>query len=118
MTLSKNTPEVREAIINAVRNGAYAKHAAEAAGIGRSTLYEWLSDDADFAGQIARATADRTNSAIQRIQEHALRDWRADAWLLERTQPEDFREQKAVEHAGALSLETVLFDDGLAEASE
>lgn len=118
MAISKATPEVKAAIVESVRNGAYAKHAALAAGVSERALYQWQESDEQFAAAITQAAADRTNSAIQRIRDHGERDWRAEAWLLERTQPENFREQKAVEHGGSLSLESVLFDGGLAEASE
>lgn len=101
MAASKKTPEVEQAIIDAVRNGAYAKHAALAAGVSESALYEWQQEDAEFRGAIAQAAADRTNAAIQRITEHALRDWKADAWLLERTQPNDFRARTTTEVTGA-----------------
>lgn len=117
MAASKKTPEVEQAIIDAVRNGAYAKHAALAAGIAEPTLYAWQAEDEEFARAIAQAAADRTNASIRAIVDHGERNWQAHAWLLERTRPADFREQKLQEHAGSLSLESVLFD-GLAEASE
>lgn len=117
MAISKQTPEIRAAIIEAVRNGAYAKHAAQAAGISETSLYEWQASDADFAGALAGAKADRANAGITLIREAAQRDWKAEAWLLERTMASDFRESKEVEHSGSLSLEGVLAP-GLAEAAE
>jgi transposase-like protein len=104
VTLSKATPEVKAAIVESVRNGAYAKHAAQAAGIAEATLYEWIAADSEFDGALAQAKADRTNAGIRLIREHALRDWRAEAWLMERTMPADFREQKATEMSGTLTL--------------
>jgi transposase-like protein len=104
VAISKRTPEVKSAIVEAVRNGAYAKHAALSAGIVEDTLYTWRKQDAEFDRAIAQAAADRANAAITRITEHAMRDWRADAWLLERTMPAEFREQTATEHSGTLTL--------------
>lgn len=101
MAISKQTPEVKAAIVESVRNGAYAKHAALAAGISEATLYEWQGQDAEFAGAIAQAAADRTNAAIRSIADHGERDWKANAWLLERTNPRDFREKSATEVTGA-----------------
>lgn len=104
MPAPKKTPERLAAIVEAVRNGAYAKHAAIAAGIGETTLWEWQQADPAFAETIAQAQAERTNAAIQSIADHGMRDWKANAWLLERTQPADFREQKATELSGTVNL--------------
>lgn len=112
MAASKKTPEVLEAIISAVRNGAYAKHAALAAGVSETTLYEWREADPEFAGAIQKAAAERTNAAIRSIADHGERNWQANAWLLERTNPGDFREQKATEVSGSLTMA------GLAELLE
>lgn len=101
MAASKQTPEVKAAIVESVRNGAYAKHAALAAGISKSTLYEWIDADADFAGLIEKAAAERTNQGIRAIADHGERSWQAWAWLLERTSPEDFRQRTATEVTGA-----------------
>jgi transposase-like protein len=101
MAISKNTPEVKAAIVESVRNGAYAKHAAQAAGISEASLYAWLADEPDFAGALEKAKADRTNAAIQRIAVHGERHWQADAWLLERTSPDDFRQRTTSELTGA-----------------
>ena len=100
MTLSKATPEVKAAIVESVRNGAYAKHAALEAGISEATLYSWQDSDAEFAGAVKAAAAARTNAAIRRIADHGERQWQADAWLLERTSPNDFRLRTATEHSG------------------
>jgi hypothetical protein len=104
VTLSKATPEVKAAIVAMVSEGAYAKHAALSAGIAEPTLYEWIAKDPAFDRALAQAKADRANAGIKRITEHALRDWRAEAWLLERTMPAEFREQTATEHTGTLTL--------------
>jgi transposase len=104
MAASKKTPEVEQAIIDAVRNGAYAKHAALAAGVSEATLYSWQQSDPELAEAIERAVAERANAAIRRIEGHAERNWQADAWLLERTMPAFFREQKSQELSGSVNL--------------
>lgn len=85
------TPERAAAIVEALKNGAYAAQAAEAAGVARSTYYDWLAKGRaaasgplhDFANQVDRAEAAVENSAVA-----ALRrawedgDWRsAEAYL-------------------------------------
>lgn len=112
MAASKKTPEVLAAIVKSVRDGAYAKHAAQAVNIDESTLYDWRNADADFDQAIKAAAAQRTNDAIRAIADHGERNWQAYAWLLERTNPGDFREQKATEVSGSLTMA------GLAELLE
>jgi hypothetical protein len=104
MAASKKTPQAMAAIVQSVRDGAYAKHAALAANIDESTLYDWRNADADFDQALEKACAERANAAIKRIEGHAERNRQADAWLLERTMPAFFREQKATELSGTVNL--------------
>jgi hypothetical protein len=101
---TKFTEARRTAIINSIRNGAYAKHAAIASGISERAFYDWCEKDEQFSAAVAQAAADRTNRAIRTIADAGERDWKANAWLLERTSPKDFRENKATEHTGELTL--------------
>lgn len=111
MAISKNTPEVRAAIIESVRAGAYAKHAAGAAGIGETSFYEWVGADPAFAEAIAQARDEATNAMVRIIQGAAADDWRAASWYLERTRVADFRESKEVEHAGAIAIDSLLLGE-------
>lgn len=110
---------VQETILNSLRAGAFLADAAQAAGVGYSTVKEWIArgeeflpdpeagdtvplDDylaklpdrerlyASFAAAASRARAQARVSAVALISQHAREDWRAAAWYLERTRPRDF----------------------------
>lgn len=103
------TDAIAESLAAAVRDGVPLEVAAQASGISRTQVYDWLQvaqrqtwpngtpvDPATiqrlsvFSEQIARARAEREAAAVQRIQEAArtvgrsgVLEWRADAWYLE-----------------------------------
>ena len=91
----KLTPETQERIVNALRNGNYIEHAVQAAGVGTTTFFNWMTRGDEekqgryvaFRDAVKRAQADAVLSAIEIIQS-AGRDgtWQAAAWMLERTQ--------------------------------
>jgi transposase len=84
---SKFTVERQEQILEAIRGGNYLETAARAAGVGKSTFYEWLERFPDFADAVesARAEAEARNVAI--IEKAAQASWQAAAWWLERSFP-------------------------------
>lgn len=111
-------PTTQERIVSAVRSGAYLDDAAALAGVGRSTLFLWLSEGKkaqqkeenaekltdrdrlclDFldAVESARAEAQLRNVAI--IQKAANEGtWQAAAWFLERTNPKKWGRYETVE---------------------
>lgn len=49
---SKFTPAVTDAILQSLRQGAYAVRAAEAAGVSEATYYRWLDEGKDAATRI------------------------------------------------------------------
>lgn len=92
---SKLTPETQDRIVQAITAGNYLEVAAQYAGVGKTTLYRWLSlaDDPDAdemyrnfrdAVESARSAAEVRNVAL--IQKAANDGtWQAAAWYLERT---------------------------------
>ena len=106
----KLTPELADALADAVRNGVPIETATTAAGIPKQLFYTWLQAAerkqwragspelpdqtlcllADFSDRIACAQAEfeasqvaSVVSAAQQVNEKTgLRDWRANAWLL------------------------------------
>lgn len=95
---NKFTPEVALEIINYLMVGATKGDAAEAAGISRTTLDNWLKWSKDqaksteelrsFAFWCNRGRALRRIEALRRIQKAGAEDWKADAFILERTSDE------------------------------
>jgi len=98
------TPEVQVAVLSALRAGATRTSAAEAAGIGRATLLEWLARGegrdpgregggafADFAAEVRRVEGELQAALVRDVRARAegtgRSGWRAAAWLLERRFP-------------------------------
>lgn len=91
------TPGVQETIANLIRSGNYIVDAAEIAGIDRQTVYLWINRGmaegtgiyAEFAGAMAKARAESVALRVGRIAAAGKGGaWQADAWWLERVDPE------------------------------
>lgn len=92
------TPELQDQIATMIRAGTSVTVACEAAGISRETFYQWLkrgesraAKDAahrEFRERISSARAEAEARAVTIIATAAREDWRAAAWLLERSFPE------------------------------
>lgn len=102
---SSLTDETVDDIVRMLERGAYLTHASAAVGVDRRTLYRWLeqggkdlaegrnTDEAKFHARVAQARAKGKVAMCQVIDDAAKRDWRAAAWMLERTDPELFGEK-------------------------
>lgn len=98
----KDTPETREKILNAIREGAPFRHACMFAGISEDTFMRWREIDPDFADQVKLAEGQFTMVHLHNIRQHGLPirnsrgdiiapgSWQASAWLLERKYPQEF----------------------------
>lgn len=120
------TPAVAEAIIESVREGNYLEPSAEAAGVSRKTVYEWVSrgegtDDrsadpvyVDFAQRYRQAQAEAEQKMVRALSAAAVEDWRAaEAWL-KRARPERWTERQQVQHDVGPSLADLLSESPLA----
>lgn len=94
------TPEVHEKIVGLVKAGNYMEVAAAAAGVPRSTFYDWLrlgaKDMADgnvdtplaeLSDALQRAEAEAEARDVARIAQAGGKNWQALAWRLERKNP-------------------------------
>jgi hypothetical protein len=101
-----------ERILSILRTGGYVEAAAGAAGVSKQTIYNWLerghpegtrkdeesprqlrAEDEpfrEFRAKVDRARAEGEATALALIQRAAARDWKAAAWMLERTRPERY----------------------------
>ncbi|MBA3825024.1 MAG: hypothetical protein H0X24_14150 [Ktedonobacterales bacterium] len=80
-----------------IADGYSQRRAAMALHIGQSTLADWLargrageSPYLELVERLDHARAERAQTLVQRITAAADMDWKAAAWLLERTEPEDY----------------------------
>ena len=91
-------------IVDAVRAGLSRRGVAGRTGISEALLYDWLARGRDgespFAELLERVKAAEAEVEQQRlvvIEEAALKSWQAAAWLLERTQPNQYARRDAVD---------------------
>ena len=86
---------IQSVMVEAIEGGNYATTAAEAAGIGKSTHYEWMEKGeqgiepyAEYADAIKKAEAIAESNAVKVIKAASLENWTAGAWYLERKFPD------------------------------
>lgn len=106
----KLTPERRDKIVNAIRDGNYMEVAARYAGIDISTLYKWLAEGKtarcgkkkEFFDAVERAKAESEMADVHVIGLAARdnKDWKAAAWRLERRNPQRWKPTTEVTHTG------------------
>lgn len=88
----KLTPEIQNRIIQYIRVGAFVETAANAAGISKVTLYDWMHRGSqqthgkfrDFLNAIEKAFSEATIADLAKISVAAEKDWRAAAYRLEK----------------------------------
>ncbi len=87
------TPEVQRAICNALRSGNYRDTAAQAAGIHRNTLRNWLQRGeageavfVDFLCAVEKAEAQGEKKLLREIRK-GVDGWQSRSWILERRWP-------------------------------
>lgn len=133
---SKYTPEVKKKVLTALRKGNSIRDAGLLAGLGKDTLDTWLHYGrhqpekyphfAELAADVEVARAEMRASAVDNIvtvaNSQAPGTWQANAWYLERTDPENWGRKDKVEHVGNDAPRTqlntvVLIDSDAREAA-
>lgn len=116
-SLLEREPRIGAEIIKMLATGTYIVDAAEAVGVHRTSVLEWIAKGdaalaeygdvasvpkstriyADFAYQSARVRAQARNIAIGQIRKAGQEgDWKANAWYLERTAPDLYGQRNTV----------------------
>lgn len=107
---TKFTEETRAKILERIAAGCSVKDAGLLAGLGRDTLEYWLyqgkheadkyPDFAQLVEDVELARAQRRADAVDRIVQAGQNSdkWQANAWYLERTDPENWGRKDKVEH--------------------
>ncbi len=86
----KNTDSIRKVLVG-IRTKNTIGGAAAFAGIGRRTFYRWKRDDAEFSELVEMAQSMQVEKLVRTMLSYAKNgkregcDWRAIAWLLERS---------------------------------
>lgn len=107
---TKLSPAVTNAICTNLATGASIEASAEAAGVTRVTVYNWLKrgraedapdEFAQFAADVTEAQAVAEVHLVRIMRQAATDggpgDWRAAAWLLARRHPERWSEKRQLE---------------------
>lgn len=106
----RSDPQVIEAITKALKAGCTKKDACSLASISEQTFYRWLREgekDSEggeawqFCESIKKAIAEARARNVTIIQKHAVNNWTAAAWWLERSDPESWGKRDKVEMTGA-----------------
>ena len=105
----KLTPEITEAIISAIRAGAYIETAAAFAGICKDTFYRWLKEGArgeckkkaQFSDAVKMALAESELRDLAVVNRAASTSWQAAAWKLERKFPDRWGRRDRLDVAAA-----------------
>ena len=122
---SKLTPAVAARIAEAVELGATWERAADAAGVGASTLRDWRQRGeagevpySAFLASVKRAESAGVERALMVIRKAAAAGaWQASAWLLERRYPADYgRRSELSVQASASQAATATSDAAIVAA--
>ena len=105
---TKLTPELQQRLVQALRVGCTHRTACQCAGITYSTFYDWLRRGeagntryTQFSHAIKRAEVEAMMRALAQINTAMATDWRAAAWLLERSYPHEYgRRVVEQQHSG------------------
>jgi hypothetical protein len=102
---SKLTPEVQQNIMAALSGGATIKDACAYAGISQDSYERYIKNSTDFADAVKKAQAQARIGAIARIQKAGREGiWTADAWFLERSDPEHWARRDTLKIEGLQEL--------------
>lgn len=87
---TKYTPQTVNKIVKYLKDGNSLDRSARLSGINPSTLYVWLKEKPELIEDIEKAKEYNIATRLKRITKHARTNWQADAWVLERTRPQEF----------------------------
>jgi len=116
MAKLKLTDKLCEEICNDIKAGVPIIHAAIAHGISQTTFYDWYNQGKEaksgakrnFYLKVEEAKSVAITLRARRIYKAGETNWQADAWWLERVDPENFgRKEKVeakIEHKGLKGL--------------
>jgi len=111
---SKFTPEIQDRICELITEGAFKVGAAKGVGIAYKTMRAWELENQDFCAAIKKAEEAREHVLLAMIKLAGAEDWKALAWILERTRPDKYslvaRSRDDIAEVEADSRETISLD--------
>ena len=114
MAKLKLTDQLCDDICNDIKAGVPIDHAAIAHGITRVTFYNWYNKGKDAKSGKFRQFHDKVEEAksvaitlrARRIYKAGETNWQADAWWLERVDPDNFGRKDKYEHTVDAKVES------------
>ena len=113
MAKTKLTDKLCDEICNDIKAGVPIIHAAISHGIGQSTFYDWYNagkkaksgNKKKFYDKVEEAKSVAITLRARRIYKAGETNWQADAWWLERVDPDNFGRKDKHEHKVDASIE-------------
>lgn len=98
------TPELQAKLVGFIKVGMYVSIAANMVGISTATLNNWLRRGrngeqpfADLVAAVEQAFAEAEGGMVSQVRNHGQLDWRAIAWLLERSRHKRYGRRDSLE---------------------
>ncbi|MDY0389026.1 MAG: helix-turn-helix domain-containing protein [Methanolobus sp.] len=101
------TKEKEEILINLMSDGMSQSKAAQYIGVAENTLIEHKKRFPKFLRRLETSMLETHKLAHKSVKIGMIKDWKAGAWWLERTEPERFKEKKEID----LKEQPILIDD-------
>ena len=112
---TKLSPDLQKRLLAAIAAGNYIHTACAAVGIGESTYFKWLergrageSPYREFMEALTRAEQEAVVSLVDLVRSHAVGDWRAAAFLLERRHKKDWGRHETIDATVTSQLDAEL----------
>lgn len=101
------TKEKEEILIQMMTDGMTQAKACRYVGVTEETIIQHKHRFPEFTERLEKAMLETHKLAHKSVKIGMVKDWKAGAWWLERTEPERFKEKKEVE----LKDQPILIDD-------
>lgn len=101
------TKEKEEIFINLLTDGMTQAKACKYIGVSEETIIQHKKRFPEFPERLEKAMLETHKLAHKSIKVGMMKDWKAGAWWLERTEPERFKEKKEIE----VKEQPILIDD-------
>lgn len=105
------TKEKEEIFINLLTDGMSQAKACKYIGVTEETIIQHKKRFPEFTERLEKSMLETHKLAHKSVKVGMMKDWKAGAWWLERTEPERFKEKKEVE----VKDQPILIDDIMGE---
>lgn len=101
---TKLTDNTTIAVVANLKRGLSIRETCNIVGISETSFYDWRNQHADFSDIVEQAQYEAIKKHRANIDQHAKRDWRASAWTLERTHPNEYAPKSTVAMTGNVGV--------------